>query len=153
LHIAGTGSQENYLKDLADSLGLSNRVIWHGFITDVPDLLRQADIFLLASLSEGLPNTLQEALAAGLLPIIRDVGGTREVISPALEPWMLPYEADAQAFKDVIHRAMLLEDEELLRLREEARQACIAFCDLETKTTELEIWLEEITAMREQAKK
>lgn len=144
LHIAGVGACEHELKSLADSLGLSERVVWHGFVADVPALLRQADIFLLASLVEGLPNTLQEALAMGLLPIIRDVGGVREVISPALDPWVLPYDADADAFSEAIRRAILLPDAELVRLREEARSACKTFCDLDAKTTELEEWLGEI---------
>jgi len=153
LHIAGTGSCERHLKNLADSLGLSSRTVWHGFVTDVPALLHQADIFLLASLSEGLPNTLQEALATGLLPIVRDVGGVREVLPPALEQWVVPYQADAQHFADAVRRALLLPDEELVSLREAARQACRDFCDLEAKTTELEAWLHEIAAAQANGKK
>ena len=57
---------------------------------------------------------LLEALAHGLAPIVRDVGGVREVLTPELEAWMLPYEADSDAFRAVIERALALTDEELL---------------------------------------
>lgn len=144
-HIAGTGKREADLKALARSLGIEDRVVWHGFVDDVPAILQQSDIFLLASLSEGLPNTLQEALAEGLLPIIRDVGGVREVISSPLEPWVLPYEADAEAFRAAIEAALALSDDEIQHLRQEARHTRTQFFDLEQKTEELLEWLTNIT--------
>lgn len=148
LHIAGTGSHEQALKELAQQLGIANNIVWHGFTNNIPGLLQQADIFLLASLSEGLPNTLQEALAAGLLPIIRNVGGVCEVISPALEPWVLPYQADDAVFAEAIQKALDLPDADLYELRAQARAACIQYCDLATKIGELEQWLEELLAKK-----
>lgn len=142
LHVAGTGHEEEALKRLATDLGLDDRIVWHGFTTSVAGLLRESDIFLLASLQEGLPNTLLEALAHGLAPIIRDVGGVREVLTPELEPWILPYEADADAFRAVIERALALNDEDLLALREAARAACRLHCDIDVMARELETWLE-----------
>lgn len=141
LHIAGTGNLDESLKSLAVSLGMEDKVVWHGFVHDIPALLQQCDIFLLASLSEGLPNTLQEGMAAGLLPILRNVGGVKEVIPAELDEWVLPYAADDEIFREAIERALLLSDDALLKLREKARQACTDLFDIDSKTLELELWL------------
>ncbi len=141
LHIAGTGVREEPLKKLAKSLGIEDKIVWHGFVRDIDSLLHDCDIFLLTSLSEGLPNTLQEAMAAGLLPCIRNVGGVKEVIPPELDEWVVPYSADAAVFREVIERALRLSDADLLRLRERARLASTEFFDIDAKTEELETWL------------
>ena len=78
-HIVGTGRIEAELKDLTTSLELDDRVTWHGFQKDVRSFLRKADVFLLPSYREGLPNTLLEAMAEGLVCVARDVGGVAEV--------------------------------------------------------------------------
>lgn len=145
LDVAGTGSHEAYLKDLAVSLGIAERIRWHGFTTRVPELLERADVFLLASLSEGLPNTLQEALAQGLLPVARDVGGVREVYTPELLPWLLPYAAGPAEFADMLRKALTLPDEQLLEMKRAARQACTTHCELDGKARELETWLATLT--------
>ncbi len=146
VHIAGTGNLETPLKNLAHDLGMADRVVWHGFVDNVPELLRTCDIFLLASRSEGLPNTLQEALTVGLLPICRDVGGVREVISESLAPWILSHDADEHAFRAALERALSLPDATLASLRREARETRTRFFDLETKTTEMETWLQQVIA-------
>ena len=141
-HVAGTGRREAELKRLADALHLGERVVWHGFTTDIPHLLRQSDIFLLASLHEGLPNTLLEAMAHGLLPIVRDVGGVREVLTPELEPWLLPEKSGPEAFRSMIERALTLPDADLLAVREASRAACRLHCDIGAMILDLEHWLD-----------
>ncbi len=77
-HVVGTGTQEGSLKSLAQSLRLEDCVTWHGWTQDVRAILRQADVFILPSQSEGLPNTLLEAMAEGLIPVAYNVGGIAE---------------------------------------------------------------------------
>jgi glycosyltransferase involved in cell wall biosynthesis len=77
-HVVGTGRIEAELKRLATDLDLDDRVVWHGFRKDVRSFLRQADVFLLPSSREGLPNTLLEAMAEGLVCLARNVGGVSE---------------------------------------------------------------------------
>lgn len=146
LHVAGTGETEASLKALAQQLGIAHKITWHGFSNNVPGLLHECDIFLLASLLEGLPNTLQEALSEGLVPVIRNVGGVREVCLPQLEQWILPYEASPEAFRAVIEKALALTDDELLAVKETARRSCRTFCDLEQKAREFEAMLEAVIA-------
>lgn len=77
-HILGTGHIEAELRGLASSLDLDDRIIWRGFQKNVRAQLQHADIFLLPSYVEGLPNSLLEAMAEGLVCVARDVGGVNE---------------------------------------------------------------------------
>lgn len=59
---------------LAEQLGVAPRVHWLGFRTDLPRLLRAADVVVMPSRREGLPLALLEAMALGGLPVVTDVG-------------------------------------------------------------------------------
>ncbi len=59
---------------------LGDRVAFLGARSDVADLLSAMDIFCLPSLSEGMPNSVLEAMAAGLPVVATDVGGNPEVV-------------------------------------------------------------------------
>ncbi len=148
LHIVGTGGREAELHRLADDLGLRDKVVWHGFTGDVETLLEESDIFLLASLMEGLPNTLLEALSVGLLPVCRDVAGTYEVWPDALSEYLLPYAADENTFAEAIGKALVLSDEELLSAKYQARKACEEKCNLNTLSAQFEAWLLDLAGKR-----
>lgn len=86
LLIAGEGPDRDALQSQAERLGVADRVRLLGAVphTDLPDLLRAADVMALASASEGLANAWVEALACGTPIIITDAGGAGEVVtSPA----------------------------------------------------------------------
>jgi glycosyltransferase involved in cell wall biosynthesis len=63
------------------ALGLQNRVTIHGF-TDAPEEFYQGrcDILLMASTDESMPQTVLQAMAAGLLVVTTDAGGVGEII-------------------------------------------------------------------------
>lgn len=143
-HIWGTGSEEKTLKQMASELGLTDQVFFHGFSDNIISKLEKGDIFLLASVSEGLPNTLIEAMSVGLLPIVRLVGGVDEVLTPELRDWVLPYDASAEDFQKVISMALSLSVDELTGLRESAREACRRFFDIDIQATKLEEWFYEV---------
>lgn len=71
LDVVGDGSELPSLKALAESRGLTSRVRFHGNVkqTQVIELLGQADLFCMPSVSEGFPKAVLEALACGL-PVI-----------------------------------------------------------------------------------
>lgn len=60
--------------------GLFGSVRFTGYREDVPDLLCASDIFVLASLKEGFPYTILEAMAAGRPVVATDVGGNKEAV-------------------------------------------------------------------------
>jgi glycosyltransferase involved in cell wall biosynthesis len=74
LAIAGRGGLEESLRSRAAEFGLTDRVHLLGLRSDIPAILAAADIFVLPSLSEGLPLALIEAMFAGRPIIATDVG-------------------------------------------------------------------------------
>jgi glycosyltransferase involved in cell wall biosynthesis len=78
--IVGGGARLQELTALADRLGIGGRVRFLGHRDDVPALLSESDIFVLTSRSEGFPNSVIEAMAAGLPVVATGVGGVVELI-------------------------------------------------------------------------
>jgi glycosyltransferase involved in cell wall biosynthesis len=74
LAIAGRGDMEHALSARARDRGVSDRVHLVGLRSDVPAILAAADVFVLPSLSEGLPLALLEAMFAGRPIVASDVG-------------------------------------------------------------------------------
>jgi L-malate glycosyltransferase len=80
LWIVGGGESEAQLRRQAKDLGIAEQVIFWGQRQNAADYLRAADAFVLSSLSEGLPVSVLEAMAAQLPIIVTDVGGAPEII-------------------------------------------------------------------------
>jgi len=80
LLIVGTGPLEKKLMALADKLNMRQRTIFAGFKNDACDYIAAMDIFVLPSLSEGLPLALLEAMAASKPVIASNVGGIPKVV-------------------------------------------------------------------------
>lgn len=57
---------------------------------DVPDLLRGLDVFVLPSRTEGICNTILEAMASGLPVVATDVGGNPELVVPDRTGLLVP---------------------------------------------------------------
>lgn len=79
LEIAGTGNLAEELQAMAHDAGLGERVTFSGFTTNIRARLRTADVFVLPSFIEAMPNALLEAMAEGLAPVARRVGGVDEI--------------------------------------------------------------------------
>ena len=75
--ILGVGELEKELKELTKKLGVSERVIFKGFVShnEMPKFLKACDIFIRASLSEGFGNSFVEAMAVKIPVIATPVGG------------------------------------------------------------------------------
>jgi len=75
LKIVGDGPLMADLKEQADNLGISERIEFAGEQANVNEILRQFDIFVLCSYSEGFSMSILEAMATGLPVIATNVGG------------------------------------------------------------------------------
>ena len=73
---------EEELRQFVNNSRLDKRVLFLGYRTDVPELLKAIDVFCLTSLREGLPIGLIEAMAAGLPVVGTNVEGIRDAIVP-----------------------------------------------------------------------
>lgn len=78
--ILGTGSEEPVLKELVQAKQLENSVYFLGFKTNVADYLKEFDILLMTSVTEGLPLTIYEAFASKIPIVSTKAGGIPEVI-------------------------------------------------------------------------
>jgi L-malate glycosyltransferase len=107
--IAGTGPLLEETKQLAKSLDLHDvRIL--GTRDDVEAVLPAFDIFVLSSRSEGLSNTIQEAMACGLPVVATQVGGADELVVDGQTGILVP-PGNPEAFADAL--ATLVHDVEL----------------------------------------
>jgi glycosyltransferase involved in cell wall biosynthesis len=115
--------EERYLEtliDLADSLGIAGRVEFRGFVYDIPQLLKEADVLVHASvIPEPFGQVVVEGMAAGLAVVASDEGGPAEIVTDDCDGLLVPPQ-DVGALADALRRVS--EDGELReRLGENAR--------------------------------
>ncbi len=90
LLIVGDGEQRARLEEFVAMLGLNRIVIFAGMRRDVPRLLRAMDVFALSSVSEGLPLTVLEAMAARLPVVATNVGALPELVEEGRTGFLVP---------------------------------------------------------------
>ncbi len=92
LRVIGDGPERQRVLYTIRDLGLGDAVVLLGQLdeTQVRDELRQADIFVLSSLSEGISNAALEAMSCGLPVVSTDVGGMPEAIREGVEGLLVP---------------------------------------------------------------
>jgi glycosyltransferase involved in cell wall biosynthesis len=123
VRIAGEGPRVEPLRARARELGVAANVDFLGRRDDVPELLADADVFVLPSLSEGLPIALLEAMAAAKACIGTDVGDVPRAVEHEVTG-LLVRRGDSEALAAAIAR--LVADSGLrLRLGAAARRRVI----------------------------
>jgi len=91
LTILGQGPEEASLRALAAQIGLRERVHFVGFQSNPYPWMKHADLFVLSSRYEGLPNVMLEALTLGTPVVGMDCpGGVREILEPCPIGWVTP---------------------------------------------------------------
>jgi len=80
LLILGEGEESTSLKAQARRLGIEERLSFLGQKENVVEYLQASDVFVLSSETEGISNSLLEAMACGLAIVATDVGGSGEVL-------------------------------------------------------------------------
>ncbi|MEQ3660125.1 MAG: glycosyltransferase [Glaciecola sp.] len=84
LIIVGDGDLMSQLTQQCEDLGISEKVIFTGYITKPGTYIQLFDIFLLSSLSEGTSMTLLEAMSVGKPCVVTDAGGNKEIVDNGL---------------------------------------------------------------------
>lgn len=78
--VVGDGPELSALSSLASDLRMRDHCWFAGARTDIPQLMRTLDLFVLPSLAEGISNTVLEAMATGLPMLVTGVGGNTELV-------------------------------------------------------------------------
>ena len=87
--LVGHGPRRDDVQRLIATLGLADRVRLVGVRRDVAGIVAASDLFVLASLNEGLSQALLEAMALGVPVVATDVGGTSDVVVPGHTGWLV----------------------------------------------------------------
>ncbi|HEX4405714.1 MAG TPA: glycosyltransferase [Polyangia bacterium] len=95
LVLIGDGPERAKLESLAAASGVADRTTFLGHREDVAELMVGLDVFVLPSRSEGMSNTLLEAMAAAVPTIASDVGGNREIVEDGRSGLLFRSEDDA----------------------------------------------------------
>jgi len=103
LRIVGDGPERPVLEAAIRDEGLAAFATITGWNDDVPQVLRDMDIFVLPSRNEGISNTILEAMASGLPVIATAVGGNPELVADDQTGFLIP-ENDAAALSDRLLR-------------------------------------------------
>jgi glycosyltransferase involved in cell wall biosynthesis len=92
LDIVGEGKASASLRELVVRYGLGETVRFRGWLkgADVESALAEADVLVLPSWAEGLPNAMVEAMAARLAVVVSAVGNIPEVVTDGREALLVP---------------------------------------------------------------
>lgn len=143
LEIYGVGKLQEKLQQQIDSLGRQDRIQLMGRSSDVPNAIKSASLFVLASDYEGLPNALMEAMVLHLPVISTDCGGggARALVEDGVDGKIVPCD-DVVALTAAI-RDMLQNPELAKQMGEKAGQKAAGFCTEEV-VAQWENYIQEI---------
>ncbi len=122
LAIVGEGPMRGELQSRAESLGVGERIVWVGNVEQqkLVKFYGAADITVLASRAEGMPNVLLESIACGTPVISSDVGGAGEVVTSE-DAGILLRERSAGAIAEAV-RALMQSPRDASRVRKHGEQ-------------------------------
>lgn len=120
LLILGDGPDAAQLQAQADA-----GVAFLGRLDDVLPYLQAADLFVLPSATEGLSNSLLEAMAAGLPVVATDVGGAPDVVVPQQSGLLVPPD-DRDALQQAILALLAADGSQRQQMAQQARQVIVS---------------------------
>lgn len=129
--IVGHGPLQDVLRRSAAELGVADKVVFAGRVDDPQSYYRAADIFVLTSSIESLPNAVLEAQAFSLPVVSTDVGGVREMVEPGVTGMLLDRPARAAELAEAL-RVLLDDPAERLRLGRAGCQSADARFGIDT---------------------
>lgn len=110
LILVGDGYQRRRIEKLALSLKLEQSVHFLGTRQNISDILKECEICILCSQTEGLSNALIEYMMAGKPVVATDVGGNKEVVIDGVTGFLVPpgeIELLAQRISELLHNEKL----------------------------------------------
>ena len=145
LHIFGEGEDRQMLQQKIDNSPTAGRIFLPGNTRKLAQLLPEAEIFALSSRSEGMPNILLEAMAAGCACAAFDCQfGPQDIIQPEQDGLLVPAN-DTAAFAHALDR--LMSDEALRHKLGEAAARKIRALSVDDVFARWDTLLQEVTGI------
>jgi sugar transferase (PEP-CTERM/EpsH1 system associated) len=144
--IVGDGPLRDQLIERANTRNLDRSLIFMGMRVDIETILACLDIFVLSSRSEGLSNTIQEAMASGVAVVATDVGGTSELVQHRRTGLLVP-PSDSQALASAI-RGLVDDSASRIAMGRAGRARVEAEFDLDRMIRGYETLYEEVARSR-----
>ena len=132
----GQGPEENALKHMAETYGISDICTFTGQRFDIPQLLSDFDIFVLPSVLEGLPRVVIEAMAMGKPIVASDIDGVREELIHDRTGLMVPPRNSEALAEAIVH--LINDKNKANQLGSEARKSAIIRFDLKKTVNNIE---------------
>jgi glycosyltransferase involved in cell wall biosynthesis len=118
--LVGDGPHKRVIEKLVDNLGLSEHVTFTGFVDNVTEIYSITDVAILSSWSEGVPQSVLQAMASGVPVVSTKVGGVPEIVMDGATGLLIsPGDYDALA-KNII--SLLKNPQLALNLSDNAKQ-------------------------------
>ena len=144
LEIYGAGEQEAELVSYIKTQDLENNVRLMGRSNELYRIYKNADLYLMSSDFEGMPNALAEAMAVGLPCISTDCKtGPRDLVDDGENGYLIPC-GDAKAMAERIVRIFSMSVEEQRTIGQNARNKILDFCSEENSLNRLMALLESL---------
>lgn len=147
LVLIGDGPQRQNLERLARELNLAGQTSFIGRVSNesIPEYMAASDVFVLPSLSEGLPVVSLEAMASGLPIVATKIGGLPEIIKEGENGFLV----EPRSPKEIAERVLfLLRDDELRRkISENNRHRAMAY-DWRNIVDKIELVYREVLSSR-----
>lgn len=144
LCIYGIGTLEEELRNYILELRLSDKIKLMGRSQDLYNVYKNADLYLMSSDFEGMPNALAEAMAIGVPCISTDCKtGPKDLIDDSENGYLVPC-GDPEALAEKIKQVFSLSDEEQQRLGMNARKKVGEFCGEENSLNRLISLIEKV---------
>jgi glycosyltransferase involved in cell wall biosynthesis len=103
LTIIGSGKESEAILYTVEALGLYNKVVLKGQLThsEVKSILQESHLYLSTSIAEGLANSVMEAAACGVVPVVFQCEGMHDLIDDGINGYIVPF-GDIEAMTDRI---------------------------------------------------
>lgn len=105
LTIVGDGNQTSEYLEMATQYGILDNVTFVGFIPfgeGLFSIIRKHDVFILPSLSEGLPQVILEAMACGILVLASNIGGIPQIVKNKINGFTFDPKSEAELIEIIL---------------------------------------------------
>lgn len=120
LWLIGDGSQRNMLEEKVHKEGLGRYIKFWGYQESPFDFIKQCDVFIQPSLTEGFSNSLVEAMGCGVPVIVTETGAAPEIVQNDISGWLVKC-ADIGSLVTAVNAANHLNPEDLVLMGKAAR--------------------------------